>query len=181
MQLENTLLEVPILIRKLLKAALDPNIIEFVTSRATDADLGPNHIRVFQSDIPPTDFPSPSASSSIPLVSPSQSRVVAVVDRTANLTKAAEALVTARLSFGGKSPYAPDLILVNEYVKRDFLAAIIGQLIRHTANQQVVKTSVSEQTSEEKLFEDGQKSGEIEVATSTGHSSVFEVKNRYVL
>ncbi|KAH8682856.1 putative PutA family dehydrogenase [Tricladium varicosporioides] len=177
-EIENTLQEIPSLIRKLLKAALDPSIVEFVTARATDADLGTNHIRVFQNDILRTELPPLPSTSPSPLISPSQSRVVAVVDRTANLAKAAQALVTARLSFGGKSPYAPDLILVNEYVRKDFLTAVMGELIRLPVNQQVIRTIVSESTAEEKRFEDGRKSGEIEVVTSTGNSSVFEVKNR---
>jgi len=117
LQFGNTLQEVPGLLRKLLKAALDPSIIEFVASRASDADLGPNHIRVFQSEASSIGSQSPSPISCTPLVSPSQSRVIAVVDRTADLTKAAAALVTARLGFGGNSPYAPDVVLVNEYVK----------------------------------------------------------------
>jgi aldehyde dehydrogenase (NAD+) len=54
------------------------------------------------------------------LVSPT-GKVVAVVDRTADLASAAEQLVAARFAFGGTSPYAPDLVLVNEFAKRDFL------------------------------------------------------------
>ncbi|KAK3378388.1 Aldehyde/histidinol dehydrogenase [Podospora didyma] len=56
-----------------------------------------------------------------PLVSPAKGRAVAVVDRTANIEEAARAIVRARLSFGGTSPYAPDLVLVNEFVKEQFV------------------------------------------------------------
>lgn len=52
-------------------------------------------------------------------------RVFAVVDRTANLAEAAESIVTARFAFGGQSPYAPDLVLVNEFVKDDFVEQIL--------------------------------------------------------
>jgi acyl-CoA reductase-like NAD-dependent aldehyde dehydrogenase len=179
LQLGNTLQEVPTLLRKLLKAALDPSIIEFVTSRASDADLGPNHIRVFQSDVPMAELQPSLATSFSPLISPSRSRVVAVVDRTADLAKAAAALVTARLSFGGNSPYAPDVILVNEYVKKAFLVAVMEELIKFTANLEVVKAIDSDRAADMKsLFEAAQKSSEVEVTTSTGRGSVYEVKNR---
>lgn len=57
------------------------------------------------------------------LVSSSRARVVAVVDRSADVEAAAKAITTARFSFGGASPYAPDLVLVNEFVKAPFYEA----------------------------------------------------------
>lgn len=61
------------------------------------------------------------------IASPSQSRTLAVVDRTANLRLAAKELVAARFAFGGSSPYAPGLVFVNEFVKEDFLQAVIEE------------------------------------------------------
>ena len=63
------------------------------------------------------------------LVSPNN-KTIAMVDRTANLTLAAEQLVTARFAFGGTSPYAPDLVFVNEFVKEDFLEHVLKHSIR---------------------------------------------------
>lgn len=51
------------------------------------------------------------------------------MDRTANLEEAAQALLTARFSFNGTSPYAPDVVLVNEFVKKAFLNAVIRKSI----------------------------------------------------
>ncbi|KAK0643005.1 Aldehyde/histidinol dehydrogenase [Cercophora newfieldiana] len=62
-------------------------------------------------------------SSTRELVSSSGARVVAVVDRTADVEEAARVITTARFSFGGMSPYAPDLVLVNEFVKAKFYEA----------------------------------------------------------
>lgn len=45
------------------------------------------------------------------------------MDRTADVQAAARAITNARFSFGGTSPYAPDLVLVNEFVKQDFFEA----------------------------------------------------------
>ena len=171
--------EVPALLRKLLKSALDPSIIEFVTSGASDTDLGANHIRVFQSHVSSTELESSKSTSFNPLVSPSQSRVVAIVDRTADPAKAAQALVTARLSFGGNSPYAPDLVLVNEYVKKTFLVAIMEELVRFRENLKTAKAIEPERAAEiQRLFRAAQNSNEVEVVASTGNCSVYEVKNR---
>lgn len=61
------------------------------------------------------------------LSSPAKSTTVAVVDRTAAISLAARELVAATFAFGGRSPYAPDYILVNEFVKRAFLQAVVAE------------------------------------------------------
>jgi hypothetical protein len=43
---------------------------------------------------------------------------------------AARELVAARFAFGGSSPYAPDLVLVNEFVKQEFLRAAVEETRR---------------------------------------------------
>lgn len=58
-----------------------------------------------------------------------QFHTVAVVDRTADVQIAASELVTARFSFGGRSPYAPEVVLVNEFRKRDFLQAVVSECV----------------------------------------------------
>ncbi|KAJ5507606.1 hypothetical protein N7527_009749 [Penicillium freii] len=105
-ELPNSLQALPVLIKKLLASSLDRSTIAFVPTPATDEDLGPQHMRLHQDDHLP-------------------GKVVAVVDRTANINHAAEALVSARFSFGGRSPYAPDLVFVNEYIKESFLMALV--------------------------------------------------------
>jgi hypothetical protein len=81
-------------------------VFVIVSSPATDDELGPNHIRLIQNADAQT------------------AKTVAVVDRTADLGRAAESLLPAILGFGGRSLYTPDVILVNEYVKQPFLQAV---------------------------------------------------------
>ena len=59
--------------------------------------------------------------------------MIAVVDRSTNIAEAAEALVKARFSFGGKSPYAPDLVLVNEFRVKEFSNALLQQSTQYFA------------------------------------------------
>lgn len=117
------------------------------------------------------------------IVSPAGERVVAIVDRTANLQEAAKALVTARFSFGGKSPYAPDIVLVNEFVKKNFLDAVvqhsIGFLTGRDSNviENGKLTRLQGQGSgnlpKEIQSEDG-----VRVVTSGSNGAIMDVKKR---
>lgn len=62
-------------------------------------------------------------------IASSQGHSIAIVDRTADLACAAQQLVAARFCFGGTSPYAPDIVLVNEFVKKDFTELVLQQAI----------------------------------------------------
>ncbi|KAL4876677.1 Aldehyde/histidinol dehydrogenase [Aspergillus karnatakaensis] len=68
---------------------------------------------------------SSTSSSTRSLVSPVTARTVAVVDRTADIQAAAQALVAARFAFGGKSTYSPDVVLVQEFAMKAFVESII--------------------------------------------------------
>ncbi len=66
-----------------------------------------------------------SATLASQLISSSRARAIAVVDRTADIEVAARAITRARFSFGGASPYSPDLVLVNEFAKERFFKACL--------------------------------------------------------
>lgn len=102
-----------------------------------DSDLGDRHVSVLQTG-------SVTTSSSIThrlIVSDPDARVVAIVERDADLETAAKSLVAARFALGGRSPYAPDVVLVNEWVKKDFLAAVLQQVVSQSAAVEQVETS----------------------------------------
>ena len=51
-------------------------------------------------------------------------RSIAIVDRSAQVADAAREVTRARFAFGGRSAYAPDLVLVNEFILKDFCIAV---------------------------------------------------------
>ncbi|KPI36600.1 uncharacterized protein AB675_4433 [Cyphellophora attinorum] len=53
----------------------------------------------------------------------SQRRAVAIVDRSADLDLAAKEIAASRYFVGGEGDYAPDLVLVNEFARAEFLEA----------------------------------------------------------
>lgn len=53
-----------------------------------------------------------------------QSWTVAIVDRTANLKLAAKEVLCSRTFFSGKGSYAPNCIIVNEFVEHNFIGLL---------------------------------------------------------
>ncbi|RMJ27119.1 Aldehyde dehydrogenase family [Aspergillus sp. HF37] len=154
--LPNTLRAIPVLIRNILESSLDRNIIALVTSSATDEDLGPHHIRLRQ------DSERPGI-------------VAAIVDRTADTTRAAEAIVAARFGFGGRSPYAPDVVLVNEFVKDPFLTALLQAAMAFRSKLSALNSSAgATQGSEATRFESGRRDEGIRLVSSVGRGAIFE-------
>ncbi|KAJ4418637.1 hypothetical protein N0V82_005428 [Gnomoniopsis sp. IMI 355080] len=113
LDLSTTLLQIDTILRALLNQALDVNTFSIL--KGNGEDLGANGLALVDQ--------SNHATSQSHLTSATKSRCVAIVDRSADIDAAAKAIATARFSFGGYSPYAPDLVLVNEFVKKDFFEA----------------------------------------------------------
>ena len=110
------MLQTDAVLRTALTGALDVNTFSVSGTIHDLAALGPT-VLVDQTSARTT------ACLTTQLLSASTGRTVAVVDRTADVQAAAQAITKARFSFGGTSPYAPDLVLVNEFVKQDFFEA----------------------------------------------------------
>ncbi|KAF2170594.1 hypothetical protein M409DRAFT_19411 [Zasmidium cellare ATCC 36951] len=121
--LENNHRTLSRLLRQLLTEALDADVFAVASSPIKDETLLSNAVCVLQNGVQ-NEQPRMNQ-----LTHFEQAHVVAVVDRTADVQTAARELVAARFSFRGSSPYAPDVVLVNEFRKKDFLQAVIGECI----------------------------------------------------
>ena len=110
------MLETPPLVLRLISEALDNDVFHSTTEKVTRTDLSHPHTRVLQNGAP-----SPLSHH---LASHPDALVAAVVERDADVPAAARALVLARFGLRGASPYAPDIVLVNEWVKKEFLVAV---------------------------------------------------------
>lgn len=123
----NSLLETPKLAFELIAAALDKDVFTVVYNAVSSKDIGHRNLRVVQN--------SPASDSTWQTISSDPSaRTVAIVERDADIETAADALIAARFSLGGRSPYAPDLVLVNEWVKRDLIIALSARSARYLAD-----------------------------------------------
>jgi acyl-CoA reductase-like NAD-dependent aldehyde dehydrogenase len=123
-ELETTLSEVSSLLQKILPKALDTDTFAILETRTDNTEFFNSCTQVWGAEVFQQRTPSFKQ-----IISPSNSRVVAVVDRSADLESAASALVRARFGFAGRSPYGPDLVLVNEFVLDEFR----NMVAEHTA------------------------------------------------
>lgn len=164
--LENNLRAVPGLLRKLLTASLDADAVAVASKPVPDNDLPASAIRVLQNGI--DGIPRLNQ-----LTSRSGSAVVAVVDRTADVKLAARELVAARFRFGGRSPYAPDVVLVNEFAKKDFLHAVVSETV------QVLNTAGSKQEQVGDSIKRLQESNpNMRIISQEGTAAVVELSSR---
>jgi hypothetical protein len=168
LQLSPTFSEMNSLLRKLLSQALDTETFTILDSTPEAGDFLNSCIQLL-----PT--PSKTCTANI-LISPSTSRAVAIVDRSSNLEAAASALVTARLSFGGQSPYAPDLVLVNEFVVDEF-SNLVAQHAARIFSKSISSSKIGEKPrkfiNEEELGEEG-----TSVIVSGDSGAILKVKSR---
>ncbi|KAG8624814.1 hypothetical protein KVT40_007881 [Elsinoe batatas] len=113
-QFENSTRSLPALLKSIIPPALDHDSIVFTISTP-------------QLDLPHTIVISANTESrpANHIASPTSTLSIALVDRNADFDAAARALINARFSFRGRSPHAPDLVLVNEFVKKDLLQALV--------------------------------------------------------
>lgn len=110
------MLETPPLVLRLIGEALDHDIFHVSTTKVQSADLAHRHIRVQQNGAKELLANN--------LISQPDALVAAVVERDADIQAAARALVLARFGLRGSSPYAPDIVFVNEWVKKEFIVAV---------------------------------------------------------
>lgn len=179
-QLENNLRALPSLLRKSLTEALESDTFAIVSSQPRSESLSSAFQVLQESQTDQTTYSQ--------LVSPA-SKVVAIVDRTADLALAAEQLVTARFAFGGSSPYAPDIILVNEYIKKDFLEHVLKHSIRFLAGSSGAangSTNGKDRKKSSKVAESlkalrDSKSWQLNVITQGDNGAVVELSNPSVL
>lgn len=166
----------PTLLRKLLAEALESDTFVVISSSPSSSSLAAC-VEIYQE----TEINQPAYSQ---LVS-SQGKVVAIVDRTADLALAAEQLVTARFAFSGTSPYAPDIVLVNEFIKKDFLEHVLKHSIRSLAGSNGVangSTTAREPKKNSRIAESFQalstsKSWRLNVITQGDNGAVVELSN----
>ncbi|KEF60635.1 uncharacterized protein A1O9_02196 [Exophiala aquamarina CBS 119918] len=123
-ELPQTLTQTSAALRKILTDSLDYDTFALSSSRPT-SDFTRKCLLVNQTEevINPLEWAQV-------LSSPSVAGTVAVVDRTANLSEATQAVAEATFGFSGGSAYAPQLVLVNEFVAEPFLSELVSKFAR---------------------------------------------------
>ncbi|RBR26695.1 uncharacterized protein FIESC28_00478 [Fusarium coffeatum] len=164
-QSENSLRETPKLVLNLIQTSLDRDIFATSTQPVTPEDLNTPHILVSQNG-------STGPILRNHLVSDPKAPVIAFVERDADIASAAQALVSARFTLQGKAPYAPDVVLVNEWVKKDLLKALVQkttEVLAAPAKGRTVRTGLSREV---------EKDDSVHVVLSGSNGVILDVQNR---
>lgn len=173
-QLPQTVTQVSSRLRKILPAALDADTIAISEGRPPP-DFMNQCLVVVQAD--EEKLPQPVWGKV--LRSPSSLRTAAVVDRTSNIEEAARAIASSKLSFCGRSAYSPDLVLVNEFIAEQFLAALVTHVagpMTRTAPSKNFETKASGKA--EKVLRETEKSDGGRIVLSGVKGSIIEVQSR---
>jgi len=110
-----------------------------------------------------------------------QAKVVAVVDRTGNIPEAAMTIGASRVSFNGRSVYAPDVVLVNEFVADDFLYHLVQTVTSPLSSKGPPASQHSSKTQPDghaRLLKELESNDGVRVVVSSSGGSIMEVKDR---
>lgn len=166
-QLENNLQKLPSLVRQILTKAFDADVFAIASSPIKDPEILNEAVSVLQT--------STRASPKIKeLASGPNTTSIAVVDRTADVASAVDAIVQARTVFGGRSPYAPHTVLVNEFVLQRFIEAV-RMAISGVSSKASLKDTLQAKDKAQPLELDLQ-SGELSVVRSGSSFPKIEAK-----
>jgi Aldehyde dehydrogenase family len=116
------------LLKRTLSNALDRDTFAVADKQIDAAKLSDRCIRLAGS-------PNAEATPFGGILTVPATRSIAIVDRYADMQQAASAILRARFSFGGQSPIAPQLVLVNEFRVKEFCNAIAGKTSQYFASQ----------------------------------------------
>ncbi|KAJ5662866.1 hypothetical protein N7507_003597 [Penicillium longicatenatum] len=167
LELPQTMLALPALLRQILPEALDHDTFAIAAQRPDSSFLS-KALMVIQTE---SDVPNG-------LLSPATARTVAVVDRTGKVAEAAQALVAARFALGGRSPYAPDVVLVNEFVMKPFVESVIQHASKYLAGENGEARQASGSSRRSGLLDSITKDRSARVLVSGSNWGIVEVQDR---
>jgi len=107
-----------------------------------------------------------------------QFRTVAVVDRTGDVELAACELVAARFSFGGRSPYAPDVVFVNEFARSAFLQSVVAACVKFGSGTKMNESKVNPSRVNERIEAMRRADSGLRVVVQEDKFAVVEVTSR---
>lgn len=157
----------PVLLRNILPDALDHDTFTIVSQRPDTSFMS----KAFVVSQIASNYQSG-------LLSPASSRTVAIVDRTAKTNEAAEALVAARFALGGRSIYAPDVVLVNEFAMKPFVEAVIQHASRYLAGENGEARQQQSSSRRSGLLDSIHKERSARILVSGSNWGVVEVQDR---
>ncbi|KAL9088939.1 MAG: hypothetical protein Q9165_005996 [Trypethelium subeluteriae] len=172
LELPQTLSSLDSVLKNTLSKVLDQDTFVIANDEVKDQQLLDECLVVDQAG-------SYTGNSKLDLLSQPSAQTLAVVDRTADIQKAAKAIVAARFTYGGRSPYSPDIVLVNEFKKKDFFEACVRYTSQYVPAQAQSKRAPSQALDETKnKFKSAESAGQVSIFGSQEYM-IADVRERY--
>ncbi|KAH8696272.1 Aldehyde/histidinol dehydrogenase [Talaromyces proteolyticus] len=180
LELPTTLTQVSAVLRAVLPKALDADIFAIIGDRISKENLSKCHVLDQTGIIPASLRDGGNDSNSVNL---HHERVVAVVDRSANIPDAASIICASRAIFNGQSVYSPALVLVNEFVADDFLFHLAQAIISPMHKQKDILSKSSHPSmggpnGHSQIKTEFESKDNLNVIISGENGSIVEIKDR---
>jgi hypothetical protein len=181
LQLENKAQNTSVLLRRCISEALDKDAFGVVSSRVPAEFL-------FKCVIvdPAQMLGVAEINSAERVLSSLAIQNVALLDRTGDVQVAAEEVVTSRMAFGGRSRYAADLVLVNEFKADELIKALVQVTEKYQAANTDADALIQSKTlksssiqSDIALIEQEVKRKKAKFIQSNSEAGIVEVLDRY--
>ena len=167
-------------LHQLLTEALDAEVFAFSDTRPSSSFL--QHCTLVLPEEGPGEADLPHK---VDTLSSRYRGTIAVVDRGADIDQAAAAVVRARFSRAGGSPYAPEIVLVNEFIMDKFTSCLLKHLSDQPTDGGDVRNlplNATQQKPHRQNRQDGLdiagKSDGVEVIFRGSKGSIVEVQDR---
>jgi hypothetical protein len=165
-QIEDSDSKVDRVLKKLLPQALDADSFYISNTKLQDPSVLTSVLLVDQTG-------ESAMQTSNQLLSTPSARTIAIVHREADIESAAQTIVTARFSFQGTSPYSPDLVIVNDFIKSKFIEACTRHAIRFAASTPNLKQAQDKSNLRmKKVLDDAETAGEVSIFGSPNFTIV---------
>jgi hypothetical protein len=157
----------------LIVKSLDSGLYYGTSRSLHEADLKSAYVRVSQSGAP--------RSTNWELFSCPDTPVVAIVERDADLESAAASLVRARFGLNGTSPYGPDIVLVSEWVKDNFLGELSRASSAFPADARLSHGRTAPNITRSPVLNKLNEKGNINVISFGSIGTIVDIRSRLVL
>lgn len=135
--MENRPSAVDKMLKDMINQNMDKDTFVVVDQRPASSQLPSTQTVVLNADNQRDSFPDGFAK----VLKTSSTSTVAVVDRSADIPAAARSIIRSQIRFNGKSPYAPNVVLVNEFAIEDFCQAAVKCLTEEFSASEHAKSS----------------------------------------
>lgn len=154
----------------ILPKALDRDTFHIITDKI--GEQYKDHINLLV-DQDTSEISSPAKG----LQSPPQGRTVCFLDRTGDVELAAKTITSSRTLPDFSSPYSPDLVLVNEYLKENFIARCLD-FATQVEPSCPSKAASSDDLEFQKILKQTEARGEVAIHKRNNDFSIIELKIR---